>query len=290
MSVIVSVILTTLIISSNAAAQIAVTADTRSPRPGDLMVLTIVTADPAATVRVRAFDRDIPCFRVGAKTWRVLIGIDLAVEPGAYSAVIEPDTGASIEQTVFPFDVKLRSFRTRTLTVDPGFVNPSAEALARIEQEARLLDEIWQDSAPTKLWDGPFTRPVPDPANSAFGTRTILNGEERNPHGGADFRSPAGRLVRAPNTGRVAFAGPLYFTGNTVVIDHGLSLFSTFAHLSRIEVEAGDIVKTAEVVGKVGSTGRVTGPHLHWGVRANGARVDPLSLLQVLGPRYRRNP
>jgi murein DD-endopeptidase MepM/ murein hydrolase activator NlpD len=124
---------------------------------------------------------------------------------------------------------------------------------------------------------------VPQRANSAFGTRSIFNGEPRSPHSGADFLSPAGTPVHAPNAGRVLVAENLYFTGNTVVVDHGLGLLSLFAHLSRMDVEAGEMVTTGQVLGAVGSTGRVTGPHLHWTLRAGGARVDPLSLLALLG-------
>ena len=105
----------------------------------------------------------------------------------------------------------------------------------------------------------------------------------RNPHGGADFLSPAGTPIRAPNAGRIAVARSLYFSGNTVIIDHGLGLFSTLAHLSAIDVHEGELVAPGQRIGLVGATGRVTGPHLHWAVRAADARVDPLSLLAVLG-------
>ena len=137
--------------------------------------------------------------------------------------------------------------------------------------------------APERLWKEPFVRPVPQAANSRFGTRSVYNGAARSPHGGADFLSPAGTPVKAPNAGRVAVARELYFTGNTVVIDHGLGLFSMLAHLSAIDVREGDLVTAGEVVGQVGATGRVTGPHLHWAVRAGGARVDPLAVLALLG-------
>jgi murein DD-endopeptidase MepM/ murein hydrolase activator NlpD len=124
---------------------------------------------------------------------------------------------------------------------------------------------------------------VPQPANSRFGTRSIFNGKPRNAHGGADFLSPAGTPIHAPNAGRVVIARDLYFSGNTVVIDHGLGLFSMLAHLSAIDVREGQMVGADQILGRVGATGRVTGPHLHWAVRANGARVDPLSLLALLG-------
>jgi murein DD-endopeptidase MepM/ murein hydrolase activator NlpD len=155
--------------------------------------------------------------------------------------------------------------------------------LPRIEREAREIAAIWEGSSRVKLWDGPFLPPVPDPANSAFGTRSVFNGQARAPHGGADFLSGAGTPVKAPGGGRIVLAGSLYYTGGTVIIDHGLGLFSLMAHLSAIDVQTGDLVKAGDAIGKVGATGRVTGPHLHWSVRANGARVDPLSLLFVTG-------
>jgi murein DD-endopeptidase MepM/ murein hydrolase activator NlpD len=124
---------------------------------------------------------------------------------------------------------------------------------------------------------------VPQPANSAFGTRSVFNGEPRSPHAGTDFLSPAGTRIKAPNAGRVMIARELFFSGNTVVIDHGLGLFSLLAHLSRIDVHEGDLVERGALVGLVGATGRVTGPHLHWAVRAGDARVSALSLLALAG-------
>jgi murein DD-endopeptidase MepM/ murein hydrolase activator NlpD len=117
---------------------------------------------------------------------------------------------------------------------------------------------------------------------SGFGVRSIYNGEPRAPHNGADFASPLGTPVSAPGGGRVVLAESLYFTGRTVVIDHGLGLVSLLAHLSRIDVREGTDVVTGAQIGLVGATGRVTGPHLHWTVRLQGARVDPLSLIAVL--------
>jgi murein DD-endopeptidase MepM/ murein hydrolase activator NlpD len=105
----------------------------------------------------------------------------------------------------------------------------------------------------------------------------------RNPHSGADFPSPAGTPIAAPSAGRVVLARDLYFSGNTVILDHGLGLFSLLAHMSVVDVREGDLVPSGKVVGNVGATGRVTGPHLHWAVRLNGARVDPMAVLALLG-------
>ena len=267
--------------ASQTAKPVTITATPTSARPGDLVVLTIVTPAPVESVRVRAFDRDLPSFGINKTTFSVLVGIDLAVVPGTYRIAIE--SGAT--RIRFPLLVTARKFATRTLNVDPAFVNPPPSAVPRIQREAKELEGIWQSSMSPKLWDGAFVPPVPQPANSAFGTRTILNGEARSPHSGADFGSPTGTPIKAPNAGRVVLADSLYYTGNTIVIDHGLGLYSLFAHLSEIGVHAEDPVKTGDVIGAVGATGRVTGPHLHWSVRVNGARVDPVSLLEVLGAR-----
>ena len=261
-----------------AAQPVAVTVTARAIQPGELVVLTIAAQDPAA-VSVRAFDRDWPAYAGAAGTSRVPIGIDLAVTPGRYPVAI----AAGDVRTVGELVVQPRRFATRRLTVDPNLVNPPPEARERIARETLELERAWEQSPAAPLWDGPFVRPVTEAANSAFGTRSFYNGEPRTPHGGADFSSPEGTPIKAPNAGRVVLADVRYFTGGTVVVDHGLGMFSLFAHLSQIDVAAGDLVKARAVVGRVGATGRVTGPHLHWAVRVNGARVDPLSLLSVLG-------
>jgi murein DD-endopeptidase MepM/ murein hydrolase activator NlpD len=141
---------------------------------------------------------------------------------------------------------------------------------------------VFAASPPAPRWRGRFVMPVDSAVISNFGTRSIFNGELRQPHGGADLASPTGTPVRAPNAGRVALADDLYFTGNTIVIDHGGGLFSLLAHLSRLDVRAGEDVPRGAVVGAVGATGRVTGPHLHWTIRLGKARVDPVSLVFAL--------
>jgi murein DD-endopeptidase MepM/ murein hydrolase activator NlpD len=260
-------------------APIELSVQSRTPRPGELVVLSMTLSEPADHVRVHAFDRDVPAFPIGDRVWRALIGIDLDVRPGTYPVTV----AAGPAHASYDLVVKPRAFRTRRLTVNPAFVTPPASEQARIEEEAALLANVWQSAADQRLWTGEFMRPVPGVANSAFGTRSVFNGKPRNAHGGADFLSPGGTAVQAPNAGRIVLARALYFSGNTVVIDHGLGLFSMLAHLSHIDVHEGDLVMAGEMVGQVGATGRVTGPHLHWAVRANGARIDPLSLLALLG-------
>ena len=266
-----------------AADSIQVTVAARSIQPGELVVFTIATPKSVERVNVRAFGRDIASFRAGEATWRALLGIDLDVAPGIYSVSIDAHTDAADLQAVHRLHVRPRKFPTRTLRVDEAFVNPPAEVQARIQREAADLRRIWESPAAERLWTAAFVRPVPGASVSVFGSRSVFNGRPRNPHGGADFLSPAGTPIQAPNAGRIALARDLYFSGNTIVIDHGLGLFSTLAHLSSFDVREGETIEAGQTVGRVGATGRVTGPHLHWAVRIAGARVDPLAVLELLG-------
>ena len=255
----------------------------RSIRPGELVVLTLTLDAQAVGVTVNAFGGRMPVYGLRAGVWQALVGIDLEQKPGAYAVTVEARLGPTVIRGEEMLTVKPRTFATRTLRVAPEFVNPPEALLARIEGEAALVRNITAQSGPDRLWSEPFVRPVREPANSRFGTRSVFNGEVRRPHGGADFLSAAGTLVHAPNAGRVAAARNLFFTGNTVIIDHGMGVVSLLAHLSAMDVREGEVIEAGQVIGRVGATGRVTGPHLHWGVTVTGARVDPLSILALIG-------
>jgi murein DD-endopeptidase MepM/ murein hydrolase activator NlpD len=269
--------------SDRAAAAVDIQIAARSVRPGELVVFTITTDARPTSVDVRVFGRKAPAYTLRPGIWQALVGIDLDQKPGMYMAAVEGRGGAEIIRGAATLAVRPRTFATRTLRVDPDFVNPPEAVLARIRSESAFIREVTERSRPERLWQTPFVRPVPDPANSRFGTRTVFNGEARRPHGGADFLSAAGTPVRAPNAGRVAAARDMFFTGNTVIIDHGMGVVSLLAHLSAMDVGEGQVITAGEVVGRVGATGRVTGPHLHWGVTIAGARVDPLSVLVLIG-------
>ena len=157
-------------------------------------------------MRVRAFTRELQAFGVDTRTWRVLVGIDLASAPGTYPVAIDARSGRETIHTTYDLKVEPRRFATRKLTVDEAFVNPPAAALPRIAEETAELQRLWKQSAAERLWTGPFVRPVPGAANSAFGTRSIFNGRPRDQHSGADFISPAGTPIHAPNAGRVVLA------------------------------------------------------------------------------------
>lgn len=265
-----------------------VTTAARALQPGEVIEFTFSSMAPASSVQLSLFDRAWPVFQVNDTTWRALVGVDLETKPGAYTAVIVLGTGGPASTRITRrISIVAKSFGTRTLSVDDSFVNPPADVAARIAAESNRLAELWKRAPAPRAWSEPFAVPVAEPANSAFGKRSVFNGQVRNPHTGADFPSKAGTTVSAPNAGTVVLAEDLYFSGNTVIVDHGLGLFSTFAHLSEIAVAVGDKLAQGRVIGKVGATGRVTGPHLHWAVRLDGARVDPLSLVWVTAKRAR---
>jgi murein DD-endopeptidase MepM/ murein hydrolase activator NlpD len=255
----------------------------RSIQPGELVVLTLTFDAEPTSVAVRVFDREMPTYKLRPGVWEALVGIDLERKAGTYPVAVNARVGATIVRGGEALVVQPRTFATRRLRVDPDFVNPSGPILARIASEAAFVREVAGRSAQDRLWSAPFLRPVPDQANSRFGTRNIFNGERRRPHGGTDFLSAAGTPIHAPNSGRVVAARELFFTGNTLIIDHGLGVMSLLAHLSSMDVHEGDTVTAGQIVGRVGSTGRVTGPHLHWALTVAGARVDPLSALALIG-------
>ena len=181
-----------------------------------------------------------------------------------------------------PLGVNARQYRTTRLTVEPKYVELSPENQERAAREAAELTAIYDRITPEALWTQPFTVPIPGVKGGRnFGHRRVFNEQPRNPHSGADLTAATGTPILSTNRGRVVLAKNLFFSGNAVFVDHGLGIYSAYLHLSRIDVEPGQMVERGEVVGLAGATGRVTGPHLHWGFRVQGARVDPFSMLDV---------
>lgn len=249
--------------------------------PGDIVRLDVTCTCEATGTLATIFGRPVHLAPVGDR-WQGLIGIDLDVKPGIYPIeVAVTPTGSGAITSVRKLTVIDKKYPVRRLRVAPNFVDPPASEIARIQEEAAALQTIFDAAGSPRQWQGAFHAPVSDPPNSSFGARSIYNGQPRSPHSGTDFSAKAGTPVMAPASGLVALARPLYFTGNTVVLDHGLGLYSLLAHLQEIGVKEGDHITRGDVVGLVGGTGRVTAPHLHWSVRLNNARVDPLAVLAV---------
>lgn len=212
-----------------------------------------------------------------------LAGIDIDVKPGACPLDVTVEKkGGGFEGTRRELAVGGRSFPVRRLTVKPEFVTPPTKEIAeRIRREAEIVSWIYDQMSPEQPGGANFEAPLPDEPAGNFGQRRVYNGIPRSIHTGLDISAAMGDPVRAANAGRVALASDLYLSGKTVILDHGLGVFTTYGHLSEFEVKRGDQAGRGDIIGRVGSTGRSTGPHLHWGVRIRDSRVDPESLLFV---------
>jgi murein DD-endopeptidase MepM/ murein hydrolase activator NlpD len=252
--------------------------------PGELLDIRIRAATPLTSVVATLDERTLPAWRLPSGDWRVLAGIDVDQPPGSLPLAVTatPADGAPLTHTA-TLDVGPGTFVERHLKVAPRYVEPPASQRARIQEERVRLQAIYGRVTP-ELHPGAFVAPVRHRRSSPFGARSVFNGEPRAPHAGLDFASPAGAKIRAPAAGRVVLVDDLYFTGRTVVLDHGQGLYSILAHMQRTLVREGLEVARGAPLGLVGATGRATGPHLHWSVRLGGARVDPAALLELLEP------
>jgi hypothetical protein len=263
---------------------VRVTVAPPSPQPGDVVLLQISGGPP--DVRADWDGRPLALFPT-AHGVAALIGIDLDVRPGHIGwRVTRPSVakngGALATGAV---TVRARTFPTQPLTLPKGMVDLDAPTLARVETEREELKAALAAGAAERLWRGPFRIPVEGgQPTGGFGLRRILNGQPRSPHTGYDWAAPAGTPVLAANTGRAALVAEHFFAGRNVVLDHGLGLFTLYFHLTEARVAPGESVNAGQVIGTVGATGRVTGPHLHFAVLLNGARVDPEALLRLAPP------
>lgn len=241
-----------------------------------------VAAGATAKIDGEWFGHKLEFFRGGGGgKWFALAGVDVECPVGPSLLQIEVDEGGSARDVSRTVEIGLAHYRTGSLSVDPKFVEPGPEALKRIAAEVELKAKVFAASAREPLWQGNFHAPVTAAPTDSFGTRRMFNGKLASIHRGMDFRARTGTPVRAVNSGVVVLARGLYYEGNCVVIDHGLRLFTISMHLSRIDVREGQHVASGERLGLSGATGRVTGPHLHWAVRWQGAYLDPAKLLRL---------
>ncbi len=212
----------------------------------------------------------------------LLLGLDVMSGPGRRVVEIQLWSGGQIKEKLnIELEIAARDFPKKKLTVDQKYVTPPREALDRIKREAELLSLVYSSSSSEWLAEGSFILPCKGKLFPNFGQQRIYNNVPRSVHTGVDIAVPPGHPIKATNSGRVVLASDLYYSGKTVIIDHGLGLFSSYAHLSKLLVKRGQMVKKGELVGLAGSTGLSTGPHLHWAVKIYEARVDPLALLEL---------
>jgi murein DD-endopeptidase MepM/ murein hydrolase activator NlpD len=235
-----------------------------------------VALGPAA-VRPTALAGDVPLLVLGDATeWTALVGIPLAAAPGEARVTVRSDSGTShdIAYTVAP-----KRYAEQRLKVEPRTVDLAPADLARFERERehqKTVMATFSEPFPASLR---MQVPTPGRRSSSFGLRRVFNGQARSPHSGMDIAAPTGTPVVAPLPGRVIDVGDYFFNGRTVWLDHGGGLLSMVCHLSETTAKTGDLMYAGERLGAVGATGRVTGPHLHWGVMLNRTMVDPVLFL-----------
>ena len=244
-----------------------------SPVPGGVAIVRV--GDDVATPPVVRFnDIQQPVLRQG-RHWFALVGLPLDTAAGKHQVVVYDEKHADKALEV-PFDVRPKHYPTQRLRItDQRMVQPPPELETRIATEQQRIAAMKQHFSPQALPDTDFVLPASGRLSSRFGVRRVLNGEPRSPHSGLDVAVGTGQPVRAASSGTVLAVENFYFTGGTVVIDHGQGLLTLYAHLSRIDVVPGQRLEKGEALGASGVSGRATGPHLHWVVILGGTSVDP---------------
>jgi murein DD-endopeptidase MepM/ murein hydrolase activator NlpD len=250
---------------------------------GDIVAIKIPGAGLAA-VEGRMGKATVPFHRSANGYYTALVGADLEAKPGVMTLTVKGTTTSGTEHnSQVTLRIKPKSFKKESFSVASEFDQLSPETLERIRHDQEQFSSAFMRSTPERLWEGAFVLPISSEVTSPFGYRRVINGTPRAPHTGVDLKAALGTAVIAPNHGRVILVGDFFFSGQSVVLDHGGGLYTVYFHLAEYKVEMGVPVRKGDVIGLSGMSGRVTGPHLHWGARINGARVDPFELLNKLG-------
>ncbi len=246
------------------------------PVPGGVAVLNAGQAEQAPVVTLNG--HRVMVIRDTDTYWKAIVGIDLKTAPGLLK--LSDNQGLDLQVQVEPKQYKQQHIRLK----NQSHVTPDPQQQARFQRE--YAEQIaaysqYRESGPSNI---SFEQPVPGRLSSPFGLRRFFNGQERNPHSGLDLAAPLGTVVRVPADGVVTLVGDYFFNGKTVFVDHGQGLITMYCHLSAFDVQVGDQLRRGEAIGKVGATGRATGPHLHWNVSLNNVRVDPAIFIHAFQP------
>jgi hypothetical protein len=246
---------------------------------GDLGLIRI-RAGEGETLRVMWQKQPVP-LHTGRNTREYvgILSVDLRATPGIYKARVQIADFPEIH--VVKIGVLEKDYGIRNLTLPGHMVDLDIRTLERVRKESQTVKALWTGHHSEKRWHGAFLKPLEGPVIGPFGRKSIINKKPRSPHSGVDIRAGKGSPVKATNAGRVVLSAEHFFSGKSVFIDHGGGIQSMYFHLDRIHVEMGESVTKGQVLGLVGSTGRATGPHLHFGIRVNGARVDPMRLIEI---------
>ncbi len=256
-----------------------------SARQGQVLIVPLSVQGQPTEVTGQFFGRRVPFFsdsREGeAQKFLGLLGVDLQDDPGTHELVVEVSGLREPKRFSYNILVIKEQFPAQHLTLPREKVDLDPDTLARVKAEQDQVRGVLEEVSANRFWKGKFIEPVQGPTTGSFGRVRIINGRSHNPHSGEDIAAPQGADVLAMNDGVARLTVDHFFSGKGVFVDHGLGLHSMYFHLSDVLVRDGQPVTRGQVIGKVGATGRATGPHLHWGVRLNGARVNPYSLIEL---------
>ncbi|MGK0248507.1 MAG: murein DD-endopeptidase MepM/ murein hydrolase activator NlpD [Oleispira sp.] len=273
-STFLSLILLSVASTAKQSAQFMLPQDSRVP--GGLAVISLESSNTEKTVIFN-----------GHKVWQLsddnhnnwaVIGIPLNQKAG--------EVNYTVDGKGYSFTIKDKAYKEQYLTVKRKHSNPPADQIKRIQEESRLSKKAFttfSNTPESKQYRG-FLKPAQGPTSSPFGLKRFFNEQPRRPHSGIDIAAPKGADIIAPADGKIILTGNFFFNGNSLFIDHGQGLITLYCHMDVLEREQGDKVKAGEVIGKIGSTGRVTGPHLHWTVSLNNSRVEPLLFFSAPAP------
>jgi murein DD-endopeptidase MepM/ murein hydrolase activator NlpD len=253
------------------------------PKQGEILHLRVSGPDGIYVEKGEIDARPLHFFSASDRTgqWDALFGIDARQTPGEYEMRIwlASSSESAGETRTAQIRILPEQFPEERLTLPDAKVHLSPENLARVKKEQKKISSLWSEENSERRWKGPFMIPVEGRPGSPFGVRRWINEEPRSFHTGMDIKAAEGKPVQASNHGRVVLVGDFFFGGRSVFVDHGQGVYTMYFHLSETRVVEGQEVTRGDVLGLVGKTGRATGPHLHWGVRFGGARVDPASLV-----------
>jgi murein DD-endopeptidase MepM/ murein hydrolase activator NlpD len=253
---------------------------------GSPVVIEVVPPVRLTALSAKWLDHDVLfSYDPATKTWYGMAGVSLETRPGIYALQLEGTTSKSAKVT-FSQNIRVQAakYPSIAVTVAKRFTEPSKEQLQSIQQDKAVKHDVFEHTDPEREWSGKFLRPVDVPVSDVFGTRRTFNGKVQSMHQGLDFAAPTGTPVLAANSGTILLAGPLYFEGNCVMIDHGQGLLTLYLHLSEVRVKQGERIARGQQIGLSGGTGRATGPHLHLAVRWQGVYLNPATLLTLKLP------
>ena len=268
------------------AESIKVTWNPAQVRYGGVVMMKVQSPVRLMAAEAATGEDRFPLFKLEEGTYAALVGVDLTLKEPFLPVdfVLFPAKGGPPYR--IRADLKIKdgasgAKRTQNLSLPSGMVDLSQKRVSQVQKDNRTLGDILATRSRERYWKEGFLLPVQGRITTRFGTGRVLNGKPRSSHSGVDISGKKGKPVKGSNSGKVLLADDFYLSGKTIVVDHGWGVSTIYAHLDRIDVQEGQEVKRGQVLGTVGSTGRSTGPHLHFGAFIRGAKIDPLQLIEV---------